>query len=97
MRVVKSSNHFKVMVNKSIANKLITGENMAGRESNPDKLRAQAQELIKRAKKVEERRFKEIGQLVYDHYQKDFSDFDKEQFKVKVRNIFLSKKRERKN
>jgi hypothetical protein len=45
-------------------------------ESNPEALKAKAQELINRAKKIEERKFKEVGQLVYEHYKKDFSEFD---------------------
>jgi hypothetical protein len=66
---------------------------MAGRESNPEALRARAQELINRAKKIEERKFKEVGQLVYEHYKKDFSNFDIEQFKSQVREAFKGKKR----
>jgi hypothetical protein len=45
---------------------------MAGRESNPEVLKAKAKELLKRAKKIEERSFKELGQLVYEHYKKTF-------------------------
>jgi hypothetical protein len=37
---------------------------MAGRESNPEVLKAKAKELLNRAKKIEERRFKKIGQIV---------------------------------
>jgi len=66
---------------------------MAGRESNPEVLKARAQELLNKAKKIEERRFKELGQLVYDYYKKDFSDFDIEQFKNQVREAFKGKKK----
>jgi hypothetical protein len=58
---------------------------MAGRVSNPEVLKAKAQELLNKAKKIEERRFKEIGQIVYEYYKKDFSGFDAEQFKNQVR------------
>ena len=66
---------------------------MAGRVSNPEVLKARAQELLNKAKKIEERRFKELGQLVYDYYKKDFSDFDIEQFKNQVREAFKGKKK----
>ena len=66
---------------------------MAGRKSNPEKLRAQAQELLNKAKKMEEKKFKEVGQLVYDYYQKDFADFDEEKFKGEVGGIFSRKKK----
>jgi len=66
---------------------------MAGRVSNPEVLKAKAQELLNKAKKIEERRFKELGQLVYDYYKKDFSDFDIEQFKNQVREAFKGKKK----
>ena len=66
---------------------------MAGRESNPEKLRAQAQELLKKARIIEERKFKQIGQLVYEYYKEDFSDFDVEKFKGEVGSIFSSKKK----
>jgi hypothetical protein len=66
---------------------------MAGRVGNPDKLRSQAQELLKRAKRIEERKFKEIGQLVHEHYQKDFADFDMEQFKIDIKKAFDGKKK----
>ena len=66
---------------------------MAGRESNPEVLKARAQELLNKAKKIEERRFKELGQLVYDYYKKDFSDFDIEQFKSRMGEVFKGKKK----
>jgi len=68
---------------------------MAGRESNPEVLKSKAQELINRAKKIEERGFKEVGQLVYEYYKKDFSEFDVEQFKSQLREAFKGKKREK--
>jgi hypothetical protein len=66
---------------------------MAGRIGNPEKLRLQAQELIKRAKRIEERKFKEVGQLVYDQFQKNFADFDMDQFKTDVKEIFERRKK----
>jgi hypothetical protein len=66
---------------------------MAGRERDPEILKSEAQELLKRAKRIEERRFKQVGQLVYEHYKKDFSDFDTEQFKSDVREAFEGKKK----
>ena len=66
---------------------------MAGRESNPEVLKAKAKELLNKAKKIEERRFKEIGQMVYEHYKKDFSEFDIEQLKSQVREVFEGKKK----
>ena len=65
---------------------------MAGRESNPEVLKAKAKELLTRAKKIEERRFKELGQLVYDYYKKDFSDFDIEQFKSEIKEALGKRK-----
>ena len=65
---------------------------MAGRESDPEKLRLQAQELLNKAKRLEERKFKVIGQLVYEYYKKDFAGFDEEKFKGEVRGIFSRKK-----
>ena len=66
---------------------------MAGRVSNPEVLKARAQELLNKAKKIEERRFKELGQLVYEYYKKDFAEFDEEQFKNQVRETFKGKKK----
>jgi hypothetical protein len=45
---------------------------MAGKERDPEVLRAEAQELLKRAKSIEERKFKRAGQLVYEYHKKDF-------------------------
>ena len=66
---------------------------MAGRESNPETLKAKAQELLKRAKSIEERKFKQAGQIVYEYHKKDFSDFEIEQFKSQVRDVFKGKKK----
>ena len=66
---------------------------MAGRQSNPETLKAKAQELLKRAKSIEERKFKQAGQLVYEYHKKDFSDFDIEQFKSQVGEVFKEKKK----
>ena len=64
---------------------------MAGRESNPETLKAKAQELLKRAKKIEEKKFKQAGQLVYEYHKKDFAEFDIEQFKSQMREVFEGK------
>ena len=66
---------------------------MAGRERDPEVLKAEAQELLKRAKRIEERRFKQVGQLVYEHYKKDFSEFDIEQFKSDVKEALEGKRK----
>ena len=48
----------------------------------------EAQELLKKAKSIEEKKFKIAGQLVYEYYKKDFADFDMEQFKTEVKEAF---------
>lgn len=68
---------------------------MAGRERDPELLRAEAQELLKKAKKIEEKKFKEAGQLVHEYHKNDFADFDMEQFKSDVREVFKSKKKDK--
>ena len=65
---------------------------MAGKERDPEILRAEAKELLNRAKSIEERKFKQAGELVYEYHKKDFADFDIEQFKVQVREVFKGKK-----
>ena len=67
---------------------------MAGRPSNPETLKAKAKELLERAKSIEERKFKQAGELVYEYHKKDFADFDMEQFKSQVGEVFKGKKRE---
>ncbi len=66
---------------------------MAGRVSNPETLKAKAQELLKKAKKIEEKKFKQAGQLVYEYHKKDFAEFDVEQFKSQMREVFEGKKK----
>ncbi len=66
---------------------------MAGRQSNPETLKAKAQELLKRAKTIEERKFKQAGQLVYEYHKKDFADFDMELFKVQMIDVFKGEKK----
>ena len=63
---------------------------------NPENLRAQAQELLKKAKRIEEKKFVKAGQLVYDYYSKDFADFDLERFKTEAKEAFTVKRRGRK-
>lgn len=66
------------------------------RVGNPETLRAQAQELLKKAKKIEEKKYTKAGQLVYDYYTKGFAGFDLERFKVEAKEAFTVKKRGRK-
>ena len=61
---------------------------MAGREKDPAVLRAEAEALLKRAKAIEERKFKQAGQLVYEYHKKGFAEFDLEQFKRQVSEVF---------
>jgi hypothetical protein len=66
---------------------------MAGRQSSPETLKAKAQKLLERAKSIEERKFKQAGELVYEYHKKDFADFDREQFKSQVGDVFKGKKK----
>jgi valyl-tRNA synthetase len=67
---------------------------MAGKERDPEILRAEAKELLKKAKSIEEKKFKQAGELVYEYHKKDFADFDIEQFKSQVENVFKGEKKE---
>lgn len=67
---------------------------MAGRERDPDLLRSEAQDLMKRAKKIEERRFKVVGHLLYEHHKEDYANFNLDTFKVEVKDILNGKKKE---
>ena len=67
---------------------------MPGKERDPEVLRAEAKELLNRAKTIEERKFKQAGQLVYEYHKKDFEDFDIEQFKSQVGDVFKGKKKQ---
>ena len=67
---------------------------MAGKERDPNVLRAEAQELLKRAKNIEEKKFKQAGQLVYEYHKNDFADFDLGQFKSQVGEVFKGKKKQ---
>ena len=66
---------------------------MAGKERDAEVLRAEAKELLNRAKNIEERKFKQAGQLVYEYHKKDFADFGIEQFKSQVGDIFKGEKK----
>ena len=66
---------------------------MAGKERDPEVLRAEAKELLNRAKTIEEKKFKQAGQLVYEYHKKDFAGFDIEQFKSQVGDVFKGKKK----
>ena len=66
---------------------------MAGKERDPEILRAEAKELLNRAKSIEERKFKQAGELVYEYHKKNFADFDMEQFKSQMGDVFKGKKK----
>ena len=66
---------------------------MAGRERNPAVLKAEAQALLNRAKMIEERKFIQAGALVDKYYQQDFAEFDLEQFKREMSEVFKGKKK----
>ena len=66
---------------------------MAGKERDPEVLRAEAKELLNRAKSIEERKFKQAGELVYEYHKKNFADFDMEQFKSQMGDVFKGKKK----
>jgi len=55
------------------------------KESNPEVLKAKAQELLNKAKEIEEKQFVKIGRIVYDYHQKGFEGFDMEKFKGEVK------------
>ena len=40
------------------------------KDINPEVLKAKAQELLKKAKEIEEKHFVRIGKIVFDYYQK---------------------------
>ena len=66
---------------------------MAGRERDPDVLRNEAQELMKRARKIEERRFKIVGHLLYEHHKEDYVNFNLDTFRKEVKDIINGKKK----
>ena len=65
------------------------------RENNIEELRSKANDLLKKAKQIEEKRFIQVGKLVSDYYKKDFEDFDLDQFKSKLKEIFSGAKKTR--
>ena len=42
------------------------------KDINPEVLKAKAQELLKKAKEIEEKHFIRIGKIVHDYYNKSF-------------------------
>ena len=50
------------------------------KDVNPEVLKAKAQELLKKAKEIEEKHFVRIGKVVFDYYQKSFEGFDLDKF-----------------
>ena len=55
------------------------------KDATPEILKAKAQELLKKAKEIEEKQFIKIGKVVYDYYQKSFEGFELEKFKEEVK------------
>ena len=66
------------------------------KDINPEVLKAKAQELLKKAKEIEEKHFIRIGKVVYDYYQKSFEGFDLEKLKEEIKEAMSPKKRGRK-
>jgi hypothetical protein len=66
------------------------------KDLNPEKLKAKAQELLNKAKEIEEKQFVKIGRIVYDYHQKDFEGFDLEKFKGEVKKATEGQKRGKK-
>jgi hypothetical protein len=66
------------------------------KDLNPEKLKAKAQELLNKAKEIEEKQFVKIGKIVYDYQQKGFEGFDLETFKGDVSKAMEAKKRGKK-
>ena len=66
------------------------------KDLNPEKLKAKAQELLNKAKEIEEKQFVKLGKIVYDYHQKGFEGFDLETFKGEVNKAMEGKKRGKK-
>lgn len=65
------------------------------KETNPEILKAKANELLKKAREIEEKQFIKVGKVVYDYYQKSFEGFELEKFKEEIKDALLSRKRGR--
>ena len=68
---------------------------MTTKDTSPEVLKAKAQELLRKAKEIEEKQFIKIGKVVYDYLQKDFEGFELEKFKEEVKKAIEDKKRMR--
>jgi hypothetical protein len=66
------------------------------KDLNPDQLKAKAQELLQKAREIEEKQFAAIGRIVHNYYQKGFEKFDLEKFKSEISRVMEVKKRGRK-
>jgi hypothetical protein len=66
------------------------------KDLNPEKLKAKAQELLNKAKEIEEKQFVKIGKIVYDYYQKGFEGFDLETFNGEVKKAIEGQKKGKK-
>jgi hypothetical protein len=66
------------------------------KDVNPEKLKAKAQELLNKAKEIEEKQFVKLGRIVYDYHQKGYEGFDLETFKGEVSKAMEAKKRGKK-
>ena len=69
---------------------------MTTKDTSPEVLKAKAQELLRKAKEIEEKQFIKIGKVVYDYLQKDFEGFELEKLKAEVKEATEGKKRGRK-
>ncbi len=62
--------------------------------SDPDVLRKRANDLLRKAKDIEDKKFILAGKVIHKYYKDDFKDFDIEKFKSEIRDIFEVKKSE---
>jgi hypothetical protein len=79
-----------------IDKKLTKGDQKMTKDISPEKLKAKAQELLNKAKEIEEKQFVKIGRIVYDYHQKGYEGFDLDKFKGEVNKAMEVKKRGKK-
>ena len=63
------------------------------KDASPDALKAKAQELLDKAKEIENKMFVRIGRVVNGCNQKDFEGFELETFKEEVQKAVEGPKR----
>ena len=66
------------------------------KDLDPEKLKAKAQELLNKAKEIEEKQLAAIGRIVHYYHQKGFERFDLDKFKSEISRVMEVKKRGRK-